>query len=102
MRALVRAANVPVTSTLMGLGAYPGSDPQSLGMLGMHGTYEANMAMHETDLIFALGARFDDRVPTTQTNSRRKPPLCIWMWTPLRWIKSYVPTLPWWVMQVGH
>ena len=62
LRALVKAANVPVTSTLMGLGAYPGSDTQSLGMLGMHGTYEANMAMHETDLIFALGARFDDRV----------------------------------------
>ena len=62
LRALVKAANVPVASTLMGLGAYPGSDPQSLGMLGMHGTYEANMAMHETDLIFALGARFDDRV----------------------------------------
>jgi acetolactate synthase-1/2/3 large subunit len=46
----------------MGLGAYPGSDSQSLGMLGMHGTYEANMAMHEADLILALGARFDDRV----------------------------------------
>jgi acetolactate synthase-1/2/3 large subunit len=68
LRALVKAANVPVTSTLMGLGAYPGSDPQSLGMLGMHGTYEANMTMHETDLIFALGARFDDRV----TNSPDK------------------------------
>ncbi len=62
LRKLVRAAKVPVASTLMGLGAYPGSDPQSLGMLGMHGTYEANMTMHDTDLIFALGARFDDRV----------------------------------------
>ena len=62
LRALVRAVNAPVASTLMGLGAYPGSDSQSLGMLGMHGTYEANMAMHEADLILALGARFDDRV----------------------------------------
>jgi acetolactate synthase-1/2/3 large subunit len=62
LRELAKAANVPVTSTLMGLGAYPGSDPQSLGMLGMHGTYEANMAMHDADVIFALGARFDDRV----------------------------------------
>ena len=52
----------PVTSTLMGLGAYPGSRDDFLGMLGMHGTYEANMAMHHADLIFAVGARFDDRV----------------------------------------
>jgi acetolactate synthase-1/2/3 large subunit len=62
LRALVKASRGPVASTLMGLGAYPGSDQQSLGMLGMHGTYEANMAMHEADLILALGARFDDRV----------------------------------------
>ena len=62
LRELVRASRGPVASTLMGLGAYPGSDEQSLGMLGMHGTYEANMAMHEADLILALGARFDDRV----------------------------------------
>lgn len=62
LRALVKASRGPVASTLMGLGAYPGSDEQSLGMLGMHGTYEANMAMHEADLILALGARFDDRV----------------------------------------
>ncbi len=59
---LVRALNIPITSTLMGLGAYPGSDKQFLGMLGMHGTYEANMAMHETDVLIAIGARFDDRV----------------------------------------
>jgi len=52
----------PVTNTLMGLGAYPANDKQFLGMLGMHGTYEANMAMHESDLIIAIGARFDDRV----------------------------------------
>ena len=62
LRALVKASRGAVASTLMGLGAYPGSDEQSLGMLGMHGTYEANMAMHEADLILALGARFDDRV----------------------------------------
>jgi len=59
---LVRALGFPITSTLMGLGAYPGSDKQFLGMLGMHGTYEANMAMHETDTLIAIGARFDDRV----------------------------------------
>lgn len=52
----------PVTNTLMGLGGFPGSDPQFLGMLGMHGTYEANMAMHHADLILCIGARFDDRV----------------------------------------
>jgi acetolactate synthase-1/2/3 large subunit len=52
----------PITNTLMGLGAYPGNDKQFLGMLGMHGTYEANMAMHECDVLVAIGARFDDRV----------------------------------------
>ena len=52
----------PVTNTLMGLGAFPGSDPQFVGMLGMHGTYEANMAMHYCDVLIAVGARFDDRV----------------------------------------
>ncbi len=59
---LVQELGFPITSTLMGLGAYPGSDRQFLGMLGMHGTYEANMAMHETDVLLAIGARFDDRV----------------------------------------
>ena len=59
---LARRLNFPVTNTLMGLGSFPAPDRQFLGMLGMHGTYEANMAMHEADLIFALGARFDDRV----------------------------------------
>ncbi len=57
-----RMLEYPITNTLMGLGAYPGTDPQFVGMLGMHGTYEANMAMHESDLIIAIGARFDDRV----------------------------------------
>ena len=52
----------PVTNTLMGLGAYPASDPQFLGMLGMHGTYEANLAMHGCDVLLDIGARFDDRV----------------------------------------
>jgi acetolactate synthase-1/2/3 large subunit len=52
----------PVTNTLMGLGGYPGTDSQFVGMLGMHGTYEANMAMHECDVLVAIGARFDDRV----------------------------------------
>ncbi|MGQ9659107.1 MAG: acetolactate synthase 3 large subunit [Thermochromatium sp.] len=59
---LVKATGFPITSTLMGLGAFPMTDPQFLGMLGMHGTYEANMAMHEADLLIAVGARFDDRV----------------------------------------
>jgi len=59
---LTRELGYPITNTLMGLGAYPGSDPQFVGMLGMHGTYEANMAMHECDVLLAIGARFDDRV----------------------------------------
>ncbi|GAA6132781.1 acetolactate synthase 3 large subunit [Halopseudomonas sabulinigri] len=59
---LVKALNVPITSTLMGLGAYPGTDRQFLGMLGMHGSYTANLAMHHADVILAIGARFDDRV----------------------------------------
>lgn len=58
----VRQLGLPITSTLMGLGAYPSSDKQFLGMLGMHGTYEANMAMHGTDVLVAIGARFDDRI----------------------------------------
>ncbi|MBP7711049.1 MAG: acetolactate synthase 3 large subunit [Gammaproteobacteria bacterium] len=59
---LTRLLGYPITNTLMGLGAYPGTDRQFLGMLGMHGTYEANMAMHECDVLLAVGARFDDRV----------------------------------------
>lgn len=58
----VRMAGLPCTNTLMGLGCYPASDPQFLGMLGMHGTYEANLAMHGCDVMFNIGARFDDRV----------------------------------------
>ncbi len=59
---LVNHLNLPITNTLMGLGAFPGTDKKFLGMLGMHGTYEANMAMHDTDVLIAIGARFDDRV----------------------------------------
>ena len=62
LREFVQKLGLPITSTLMGLGAYPSSDKQFLGMLGMHGTYEANMAMHGTDVLVAIGARFDDRI----------------------------------------
>jgi len=62
LRELVEGLGVPCTSTLMGLGAYPATDRQFLGMLGMHGTYEANMAMQHCDVLLAIGARFDDRV----------------------------------------
>lgn len=65
---LAQQLNLPVTNTLMGLGAYPGSDKQFIGMLGMHGSYEANQSMHHADLILAVGARFDDRV----TNNTKK------------------------------
>ncbi len=62
LRELVHTTGYPITSTLMGLGACPASDPQWLGMLGMHGTFEANNAMHDCDLMVAIGARFDDRI----------------------------------------
>jgi acetolactate synthase-1/2/3 large subunit len=62
---LAKLLNFPVTNTLMGLGAYPATDRQFLGMLGMHGTYESNNAMHHSDVILAIGARFDDRVTNT-------------------------------------
>jgi len=62
LRTLTRSLGYPITQTLMGLGAFPASDPLSLGMLGMHGTYEANMSMHHCDVLIAIGARFDDRV----------------------------------------
>jgi acetolactate synthase-1/2/3 large subunit len=62
LRELVAATGFPITSTLMGLGAYPASGPQWLGMLGMHGLYEANLAMHGCDLMINIGARFDDRI----------------------------------------
>src|SRR5690606_40372700 len=59
---LVRLTGFPCTQTLMGLGAFPASDPLSLGMVGMHGMYEANHAMHDCDVMINIGARFDDRV----------------------------------------
>jgi acetolactate synthase-1/2/3 large subunit len=62
LRELVHMTGFPITSTLMGLGAYPAHDPQWLGMLGMHGTYEANNAMHDCDVMINIGARFDDRI----------------------------------------
>jgi acetolactate synthase I/II/III large subunit len=62
LRELVKLTGFPITSTLMGLGAYPASDPQWLGMLGMHGTWEANWAMHDCDVMVCIGARFDDRI----------------------------------------
>ena len=62
LRELVEATGFPITSTLMGLGAYPASGKNWLGMLGMHGTYEANMAMHDCDVMLCVGARFDDRI----------------------------------------
>lgn len=61
LRSVAEKLNLPVTNSLMGLGAFPGTHRQNLGMLGMHGTYEANMAMHNADVIFAVGVRFDDR-----------------------------------------
>ena len=80
---LVRATGYPITLTLMGLGAFPASDPQFIGMLGMHGTYEANLAMHDCDVMVCIGARFDDRVtgrldgfsPQQQEDPRRHRPV---------------------------
>ena len=65
---LTKELGFPITNTLMGLGAYPASDKQFLGMLGMHGTYEANMAMHHCDVLMCIGARFDDRVTNSDTS----------------------------------
>ena len=90
---LVRETGYPITLTLMGLGAYPASDPQFVGMLGMHGTYEANMAMHDCDVMVCIGARFDDRVtgrldgfsPRSQarstSTSTRPRSTRTWAWT---------------------
>ncbi|MDB9996877.1 acetolactate synthase 3 large subunit [Gammaproteobacteria bacterium] len=71
LKALNKILNIPVTNTLMGLGVYPATDKYFMGMLGMHGTYQANMAMHNADLILAIGARFDDRI--TNTPSKFSP-----------------------------
>ena len=69
----VKLAGLPCTATLMGLGAYPSDDRQYLGMLGMHGTYEANLAMHNADVVLAVGARFDDRVVSVPAKFLEKP-----------------------------
>ncbi|GGY15555.1 biosynthetic-type acetolactate synthase large subunit [Paludibacterium paludis] len=73
VRELVQSLGLPCTNTLMGLGAYPGSDPKFLGMLGMHGTYEANMAMQHCDVLIAIGARFDDRVVSVPSHFLSQP-----------------------------
>ena len=81
LRELVHATGAPITNTLMGLGSYPASDKQFLGMLGMHGTWEANHAMHQCDVMVCIGARFDDRVtgrldafsPHSKPEGRRCP-----------------------------
>ncbi|HYG54683.1 MAG TPA: biosynthetic-type acetolactate synthase large subunit, partial [Burkholderiales bacterium] len=73
LTSLVRTLGFPCTNTLMGLGAYPATDPQFLGMLGMHGTYEANLAMQNCDVLLAIGARFDDRVIGDPANFAQNP-----------------------------
>ena len=73
LTALVKTLGFPCTNTLMGLGAYPATDRQFLGMLGMHGTYEANMAMQHCDVLLAIGARFDDRVIGDPANFAQNP-----------------------------
>ena len=70
---LIQALGLPITSTLMGLGGFPASDKKFLGMLGMHGTYEANMAMQDCDVLLAVGARFDDRVIGNTSDFLSKP-----------------------------
>ncbi len=70
---LAKMLNIPVTNTLMGLGAFPGNDRQFVGMLGMHGSYTANLAMHHADVILAVGARFDDRVINGETGAKFCP-----------------------------
>ena len=86
LRELARITGAPVTSTLMGLGAFPASSDQWLGMLGMHGTYEANLAMNRADLIVAIGARFDDRVTgrldAFRSEERRVGKECRSRWSP--------------------
>src|SRR2546421_1244350 len=73
LRELVKSPGFPITNTLMGLGAYPGTDKQFLGMLGMHGTYESNMGMQHCDVLLAIGARFDDRVIGNPTHFAQNP-----------------------------
>ncbi|PPS57945.1 hypothetical protein CRX72_08285 [Pantoea sp. BRM17] len=93
---LAEQLNIPVTTSLMGLGAFPGTHRQCVGMLGMHGTYEANMTMHNADLIFGIGVRFDDR--TTNNLAKAKDILNPANKLPYAWpesvsMRSYNPTL---------
>ena len=97
LRELVRETGFPITSTLMGLGAYPANDKQWLGMLGMHGTFEANWSMHDCDVMINIGARFDDRV-TGRTDKFSPAPrkfTLILMQVPstkiFRWISPSLP-----------
>ena len=92
---LVRATGFPITLTLMGLGAFPASDPHFLGMLGMHGTYEANLAMHGCDLMIAVGSRFDDRVTGRLDASRRAPRRSTSTSTRPRSTRTCASTWPW-------
>ncbi len=99
---LVRLTGFPCTSTLMGLGAYPTTDPQFLGMLGMHGTYEANLAMHGCDVLINLGARFDDRVTGRLDAFSRTRPRSTSTSTPPRSTRSCGWTSPSWAMPAAR
>ena len=94
LRRLVELTNIPITNTLMGLGAIDGSDPHFLGMLGMHGTYEANMAMHNADLILAVGARFDDRVTNNTSKFCPQASIIHIDITPANIAKNIQPDIP--------
>ena len=87
LREFVRLIGFPITSTLQGLGAFPGDDNQFIGMLGMHGTYEANNAMHDCDLLINIGARFDDRITGKIDEFSPKSKKFILILIPLRLIK---------------
>jgi acetolactate synthase-1/2/3 large subunit len=96
LRELVKETGFPITSTLMGLGAYPMTDRRFIGMLGMHGTYEANMAMHETDALIAIGARFDDRVTGKIEHFCPHARSYTLMWTRLPSPRTFASTSPSW------
>jgi acetolactate synthase I/II/III large subunit len=96
---LARALNYPVTNTLMGLGGYPATDKQFVGMLGMHGTYEANMAMQNCDVLIAVGARFDDRVIGNPKHFGSKDaPSFILMWILLAFLNASKSMCRLWAM----
>ncbi len=89
---LAKMLNLPVTNTLMGLGGFPGTDRQFIGMLGMHGSYTANLAMHHADVILAVGARFDDRVINGAAKFCRTPRSSTSISTRLRFPRPSRPT----------